>query len=114
LGTVSDRDALKLVRRGEKSLTSMLRPVSQSVDESEILLNLFVPSVESSVPLAVTDAEDRLVGVIPRVTLLAALGPGPNSTDELTVPLQPVAAKLIDELLGDTPGAAANETEEVR
>nr|WP_206686949.1 MULTISPECIES: glycine betaine/L-proline ABC transporter ATP-binding protein [Microbacterium] len=116
LGTVSDRDALKLVRRGEKSLTSMLRPVSQSVDESEILLNLFVPSVESSVPLAVTDAEDRLVGVIPRVTLLAALGPGPNSTDELTIPLRPMPQAEIDAALAaaDAGEAGAVKTEEVR
>lgn len=115
LGTVSDRDALKLVRRGEKSLTSILRPVSQSVDESEILLNLFVPSVESSVPLAVTDAEDRLVGVIPRVTLLAALGPGPNSTDELTIPLRPMPQAEIDAALAaaDAGEAGAPKTTEV-
>ncbi len=113
LGIVTDRDAVKLVRKGEKSLASILKPVPQSVDESEILMNLFVPSVESSVPLAVTDADGRLVGVIPRVTLLAALGPGPNSTEEITIPLRPMPQAVIDEALAAGEAGPA-ETEEVR
>src|SRR5690349_22444589 len=52
-----------------------------------------ISSVESPLPLAVTDAEGRLVGVIPRVTLLAALGPGPGATGELTLPLNPIDRK---------------------
>lgn len=116
LGIVTDRDAVKLVRAGEKSLTSIIKPVPQSVDESEVLMNLFVPAVESPVPLAVTDAEGRLVGVIPRVTLLAALGPGPNSTEELTIPLQPMPQAVIDEALAAAVAgeAGAAETEGVR
>jgi glycine betaine/proline transport system ATP-binding protein len=35
---------------------------------------LFLPAAESPVPLAVVDADQRLLGVIPRVTLLTALG----------------------------------------
>lgn len=115
LGMVTDRDAVKLIRKGESSLTSILKPVPQSVNQSDVLADLFVPAAESQLPLAVTDAEGRLVGVIPRVTLLAALGPGPNATGELTIPLQPMPTTVIDEVLGGPAGEApATDVQEVR
>src|SRR5690606_30171732 len=67
LGIVRDRGALRLAQRGERSLAGVIRPVPQTVSVDDVLLDLFVPAVESPVPLAVTDAEGRLVGVIPRV-----------------------------------------------
>ena len=117
LGIVTDRDAVKLVRAGESSLLGRLKPVPQSVREDEVLMNLFVPAVESPLPLAVVDAEGRLTGVIPRVTLLAALGPGPTATEEITVLPQPVPSAEIDAVLadaGDAPGAVASGIEGVR
>ncbi|MFC7788045.1 quaternary amine ABC transporter ATP-binding protein [Microbacterium sp. MAHUQ-60] len=106
VGIVTDRDAVKLVRRGESSLASILKPVPQTtVNEDEVLMNLFIPSVESPLPLAVTDAEGRLAGVIPRVTLLAALGPGPGATGELTLPLNPMPQAVIDEVLAEAQDA---------
>ncbi|HWU27790.1 MAG TPA: glycine betaine/L-proline ABC transporter ATP-binding protein [Microbacterium sp.] len=128
IGIVTDRDAVKLVRKGETSLSSILKPVPQAVDVDEVLMNLFIPSVESPLPLAVTDAGGRLVGVIPRVTLLAALGPGPGATGELTLPLNPMPQAVIDEVLAEaqdavesaaaagpeTHGSSTDDTEEVR
>ncbi|MGF2949355.1 quaternary amine ABC transporter ATP-binding protein [Microbacterium alcoholitolerans] len=105
IGIVTDRDAVKLVRKGETSLASILKPVPQTVNEDDVLMNLFIPSVESPLPLAVTDDDDRLVGVIPRVTLLAALGPGPGATGELTIPLQPMSSTMIDEVLEEAAAA---------
>lgn len=99
LGIVTDRDAVKLLRKGQTDLASILKPVPQSVDENEVLMNLFIPAVESPLPLAVTDAEGRLAGVIPRVTLLAALGPGPGATEELMLPLDPMPQAEIDAAL---------------
>jgi len=115
LGMVSDRDALKLVRRGESSLSSVLRPVPQAVGQDDVLIDLFVPAAESPLPLAVTDAEGRLVGVIPRITLLTALGPSTTETTEIPVILDPVPGSVIDEALagGAVDGPAA-EKEEVR
>jgi glycine betaine/proline transport system ATP-binding protein len=103
LGVVSDREAVKLVRKGENSIASVISRVPQSVNEDEILMNLFVPSVESPLPLAVVDAEGRLTGVIPRVTLLAALGPGPGATGEISLPLHPLPANEIDAVLAQAP-----------
>ncbi|XKF87163.1 glycine betaine/L-proline ABC transporter ATP-binding protein [Microbacterium lacus] len=116
LGVVSDRDAIKLVRKGETSISAIIGRVPQSVDENEILMNLFVPSVESPVPLAVVDAEGHLTGVIPRVTLLAALGPGPGATGEISLPMQPLPANEIDAALGGAAHGEASAThpEEVR
>ena len=113
LGIVSDHDALRLVQKGANTLASVLGPVPQSVRDDEILMNLFVPAVESRLPLAVTDADGRLVGVIPRVTLLAALTPGPTATEEITIPSQPVPTTVIDQVLAATP-VGAGETEGVR
>ncbi|MFN3949601.1 glycine betaine/L-proline ABC transporter ATP-binding protein [Microbacterium sp.] len=102
LGIITDRDAIKLVRAGENSLHGKLKPVPQAVREDDVLMNLFVPSVESPLPLAVLDGDGRLAGVIPRVTLLAALGPGPTSTEEITVLPQPLPSAEIDAALDAT------------
>ncbi|QLD13280.1 glycine betaine/L-proline ABC transporter ATP-binding protein [Microbacterium oleivorans] len=116
LGVVTDRDAVKLVRRGESSLGSVIKPAPQAVSQDEVLMNLFVPAVESPLPLAVTDDEGRLVGVIPRITLLAALGPGPGATEEITIPLQPMPQAAIDEVLAEASAVdgTAAQNEEVR
>lgn len=121
LGIITDRDAMKLVRAGESTLLGRLKPTPHSVNEDDVLMNLFVPAVESPLPLAVLDAEGRLTGVIPRVTLLAALGPGPTATEEITVLPQPVPSAEIDAVLadapvptGDVPEAVASEIEGVR
>ncbi|SDQ59424.1 glycine betaine/L-proline ABC transporter ATP-binding protein [Microbacterium sp. cf332] len=114
LGVVTDRDAVKLVRRGESSLSSVIKAAPQAVSQDEVLMNLFVPAVESPLPLAVLDDERRLVGVIPRITLLAALGPGPGATEEITIPLQPMPQAAIDEVLAEATavdGAAAQNGE---
>ncbi|GLJ60325.1 glycine/betaine ABC transporter ATP-binding protein [Microbacterium barkeri] len=115
-GMITDRDAMKLIRRGESALASILKPVPQAVSQDDVLMDLFVPAVESPLPLAVTDDTGRLVGVIPRVTLLAALGPGPGSTEEITVLQPPIPSTVIDQVLAeaDAAAAAAADSEEVR
>ncbi|WP_294179766.1 glycine betaine/L-proline ABC transporter ATP-binding protein [uncultured Schumannella sp.] len=111
LGMVRDRDAMKLVQQGERSLANVIRPVMQSVEVDSVLMDLFVPSVESPLPLAVLDATGRLVGVIPRVTLLAALGPGTTATGEIVIP---VPAAEIDEVLATPVGDTTIEEQETR
>jgi glycine betaine/proline transport system ATP-binding protein len=113
VGTVEDRDAIKLLRRGESSLAGIIKHDAVTVDEDAVLMDLFVPAVESKLPVAVTNAAGRLLGVIPRVTLLAALGPGPGATEEITLPQQPVPTTVIDQLLAETE-AHAEQIEEVR
>jgi len=112
VGTVEDRDAIRLVRRGETSLAGIVRRDAVTVDENAVLMDLFVPAVESKLPVAVTNDAGRLLGVIPRVTLLAALGPGPGATEEITLPPQPVPTTVIDQVLAEAE-AAADDAREV-
>lgn len=98
LGMITDRDALKLVRRGESSLNSKISALS-TVDADTALIDLFVPSVESPLPVTVTDAENRLLGVIPRVTLLAALASTTPQTEEISVLDSPLPSDIVDAVL---------------
>ena len=102
LGTVDDRDAVKLVRKGERSIANVVKDNAITVKEDSVLMDLFVPAVESKLAIAVVNEQNKLVGVIPRVTLLAALGPGPGSTEEITLPPQPVPSTEIDQILAAT------------
>jgi glycine betaine/proline transport system ATP-binding protein len=83
LGVAHDRDVLRLVRRGERSLQSAIRDDHPTVGPDEHLSELFESAVESALPLAVVDDRGRLLGAVPRVTLLAALGNVTTNTAEL-------------------------------
>ncbi len=56
-------------------------PVTVSADAP--LAELFTPCSVSGMPIAVTDENERLVGVIPRIALLAALGDEPKTVVSL-------------------------------
>ena len=97
LGVVSDREAIRLVRTGRRNLLAIIEPDVQTANESDVLIDLFIPSVESQLPLAVTDEENRLVGVIPRVTLLTALSPDNPTNGGIGLP--PISTEVIDAVL---------------
>ncbi|MGO2030680.1 MAG: quaternary amine ABC transporter ATP-binding protein [Glutamicibacter ardleyensis] len=98
VGMITDRDALKLVQLGESTITSRIQPL-ESVNRDTPLIDLFVPSVESPLPVTVTDEEHRLLGVIPRVTLLAALASTTPPTEEMTVLSKPLPGNVVDAAL---------------
>jgi glycine betaine/proline transport system ATP-binding protein len=100
-GIVRDAEAMKLVRRSETDMSSILSDDFNVVQADTSLSELFVPSVESPLPLAVVDERGRLVGVVPRVTLLAALGNVNTDTGELPVidPPLTVSSDLITDAL---------------
>jgi glycine betaine/proline transport system ATP-binding protein len=100
-GVVRDADAMKLVRKGNPDLATILSDDFNSVPEDTALADLFVPSVESPLPLAVVDDRGRLMGVVPRVTLLAALGNVTTDTGELPIidPPLTVSTDLITDAL---------------
>ena len=85
LGVVRDGQAMKLVRTGDSDLASIITDDYAAVDSTAFLSDLFLPSVESTLPLAVVDERQRLLGVIPRVTLLASLGNVSTDTAETPV-----------------------------
>jgi glycine betaine/proline transport system ATP-binding protein len=71
-GTIRDHAAQSAVNRGSTDLLDVLdKPAIVAPDT--LLAEIFAPSAESSLPVAVVDADERLLGVIPRATLLGAM-----------------------------------------
>lgn len=71
-GVIRDSVAQEAVNRNESSLLEVVDK-APTVSGDTLLADVFAPSAESSLPVAVTDADDRLLGVVPRATLLAAM-----------------------------------------
>lgn len=94
LGAVHDRDVLKLVRRGERSLEPAIRADHVTVSADEYLSDLFESAALSALPLAVVDEAGRLLGAVPRVTLLAALGNLSTDTAEIQVVQTPATVPV--------------------
>ncbi|MCW2287792.1 glycine betaine/proline transport system ATP-binding protein [Leucobacter luti] len=104
LGVVRDKDVLRQVREGGTDLKDVLRPTPSVVRPDQVISDLFEMAVESPLPVAVIDDQDRLIGVVPRVTLLAALTDLPAITTEIPViePLPTVTSAMITETLATT------------
>jgi glycine betaine/proline transport system ATP-binding protein len=80
VGAIRDGAVAEAVREDKESLTDLLDPEDVvAVSPETVVAELLTPSAECPVPLAVVDGDQRLIGVIPRVTLLAALGNGGSS-----------------------------------
>lgn len=75
-GVVRDDDAVAAIKAGKESLEGIVRDGVAPVSPDTPLAEIFAPAAESPLPVAVTDEADRLVGVVPRVTLLEAMVPG--------------------------------------
>lgn len=105
VGWIRDRDVLDALRRSEKSLTTVIKSDHGAVLQETALADLFIPSLNAELPLAVSDDRGRLVGVIPRVTLLATLGGEPEAAEEAAPDADPLPTDVVTKAL-DT--AAAN------
>ncbi|SFN84652.1 quaternary amine ABC transporter ATP-binding protein [Mycetocola miduiensis] len=106
LGVVHDRDVLKHVKAGNRDLMTIVRNDPATVGPDQYLVDLFEPAAESHLPVAVVDERGRLLGAIPRVTLLAALANVPTTTGENQVIETPatVAVEVITQTLRETAG----------
>ncbi|WP_165140655.1 quaternary amine ABC transporter ATP-binding protein [Microbacterium endophyticum] len=82
LGIITDREAIRAVKSGKTDLRSLAHHAQPAVHPDDPLTDVVERSVESHIPVAVVDDRMRLMGVIPRVTLLAALGNVPTMTRE--------------------------------
>ena len=97
VGVVTDRAVIRAVKAGETDLRRVVDASPRAlptVGPDDLLTDIVETAVEATVPLAVVDADGRLRGVIPRITLLAALGNVPPTTREMPVvqtPLEMVA-----------------------
>ena len=109
VGVVHDKDVMRQVKAGDTDLMRIVRNDVATIEPDAHLSDMFELSVESPLPVAVIDDKKRLLGVIPRVTLLAALGNVPANTAEVTVVEPPAtySIEVITETLRETAPAAA-------
>jgi len=77
VGAALDDDVIAAIQRDEHSLDAIVRSDVATVSPDTPLAECLIPSAESRLPLAVVE-DGRLLGVIPRVTLLTALASGKN------------------------------------
>ncbi|MGI5166397.1 quaternary amine ABC transporter ATP-binding protein [Spirillospora sp. CA-253888] len=85
VGAVYAQQAAQAVRDGVNSLDGLIDTALDPVDPDTPLAELFTRCAESVIPVPVADGAGRLLGVIPRVTLLAALGNLTGTTGDLPV-----------------------------
>ncbi|WP_226913361.1 quaternary amine ABC transporter ATP-binding protein [Gephyromycinifex aptenodytis] len=85
LGQVEEADVAAAVERGENHVTGILRQ-SVTVRSDAPLADVTAFSARALLPVAVVDAENHLVGVVPKVTLLNALSPDPAPQELQTPP----------------------------
>ncbi|MCL3862680.1 glycine betaine/L-proline ABC transporter ATP-binding protein [Actinotalea sp. K2] len=82
-GVLRDDDVVQALRDGSDSLVDLTRDEVTAVSTETLLMDVFAPSAETPLPVPVVDDRGRLVGVIPRVTLLEAMSR--NLADPTTV-----------------------------
>lgn len=115
VGVVRDRDMLRLVRDGGEDISQRVRP-AHSVTGDQLVADLFELAADSALPVAVVDEREHLVGVVPRVTLLASLANVPTSTSEIPIiePAPTVPGFMIEEMLNSPDPASAASAEEAK
>lgn len=84
-GGVTDRRAMRLVKEGSTNLASILMRDIAAVSPDTPLSELFELAADSPFPIAVVDEQRRLLGVVPRVTLLASLANIPSTTSAIPI-----------------------------
>ena len=80
-GVIGDSDTVNAIKSGAETLTDLVNNDIFTVNINTPLAEIFAPSAESSLPVPVTDDDGRLLGVIPRVTLLEAMVPNETVGD---------------------------------
>ncbi|WP_104087331.1 glycine betaine/L-proline ABC transporter ATP-binding protein [Arthrobacter sp. GMC3] len=106
-GIVRDRDVMAQVEKRATDLAAVVRNGIEPVSPDTALNDLFGRAVESPIPLPVVDEDGRLVGALPRVTLLAALGNVPSTTGEfpvVEVAVAPIPEQVVTAALAQSEG----------
>jgi glycine betaine/proline transport system ATP-binding protein len=109
-GTIRDDAAQAALNQGREVLGDALEPVPATVGAETLLADVFAPAAESPLPLAVVDPDGRLLGVIPRATLLGAMASLPSEPGVPVAPTEPPPAPPAEP--GQPPAAAMAEVRE--
>ncbi|HET8601292.1 MAG TPA: glycine betaine/L-proline ABC transporter ATP-binding protein [Segeticoccus sp.] len=108
-GVLAQRDVVKALEEGRDTIAHVLERHVATVSTDTVVADMFADSADTEMPLAVVDDDGKLVGVVPRVTLLAAMGRvgaqhGHSTGDHQTVGDLATA-------VADTPGGVSDGTE---
>lgn len=114
LGAVRDQDVMALVKRKITDLDTAIDTDVAAVTQDIALADLYEVAVENDLPIAVVDGEHRLLGVIPRVTLLAALGniDTDNGEPNAMEPPPTIPMDIITETLLESATDGSDDTDE--
>lgn len=74
LGAIEDDAAARAAIEDVPTIEGIVDSELLAVSPDTAVFELFIPSAESRLPLAVVDDDRKLLGIVPRATLLAALG----------------------------------------
>jgi glycine betaine/proline transport system ATP-binding protein len=80
VGTVTEEKVAAALRHGGGTVRDLMDSDTAAMREDTPLSALLTPASQTKLPLAVVDGNGRLTGVVPRVTLLAALGDQPETS----------------------------------
>lgn len=97
-GAVIDRRVMRLVKDGVTSLDSVIQTDIAAVSPDTPLADLFELAADSPLPIAVVDEQRRLLGVVPRVTLLASLASVPSMTGAIPIQSDRITSVQPDEI----------------
>lgn len=75
LGYITDDAALKGIRAGEKNVANLIQKDVLTVRPDVTIGDCLSSAISSPVPLAVTNEDNRLLGLIPKTAILTALDP---------------------------------------
>src|SRR5699024_6932551 len=81
VGLIQDSVAVEASKKGVSDLSTVMDTDFGSVQPDTVLAELFAPLAESPLPLPVVDDDRKLVGVVPRVTLLQTMAGVATETD---------------------------------
>src|SRR5690625_1990155 len=100
LGTVSDSSAVRAAREDATALSDHVETEGiLTVGPDTPLSELFAPSSTARVPLAVVDADNRLLGVIPRIAVLNSMTQlGPDTGEMPAVTPLPATVEPQDDI----------------
>nr|WP_319459662.1 glycine betaine/L-proline ABC transporter ATP-binding protein [Micromonospora sp. RTP1Z1] len=106
LGTVTEDEILRALREGRQSLDGYVSTERvRTVSEDTAVADLFADCAESVHPMAVLDDRGRLVGVIPRITLLSSLASAVPDDPSAAGDAAPAVATPTDAPVAATPDA---------
>jgi glycine betaine/proline transport system ATP-binding protein len=79
IGTITEEKVAEALRGAESTVRELMDTDYVTTTADTPLAKLLTPASQTKLPLAVVDDGGRLTGVIPRVTLLSALGDEPDA-----------------------------------